>query len=234
VSPPVRPIPYASEATNSAFLISGIGGTLIQTILAPRACASSAGCVNKGGATLTTTSTSGLVSSSARNICAWRCGSNVVGPVTRTLTLPPRSFAAALAPARISVLHSPAASASTTETVTESLAAAMPGAPVSAAAAKPLNKADRENPSTRAFSPFAFMFSPPLTHHHVVCSSVSRDLPPSPDDRFEATGHRLPSRRAPALRDAVKHDRTYDHDAGDEFRIVQIDVVEDETAVDRG
>src|ERR1700722_14395262 len=162
ISPPVWPMPKASVATNSAFLTSGIGGTLIQTMLAPRACASSAGCVNKGGATLTTTSTSGLVSSSARNICAWRCGSNVVGPDTPTLTLPPRSLAAALGPARISVLHSPAASASTTETVTESLAAAYAGAQNSATAARPLNMVARQ--SMRAFSLFDIILLPPLTH----------------------------------------------------------------------
>ena len=141
-------MPKASDATNRAFLTSGIGGTLIQTMFAPLDCASSAGCVNKGGATLTTTKTSGFVSSSARNICACRCGSNVVGPVTRTLTLPPRSLAAAFAPARISVLHSPAASARTTETVTESLLAALPGEPAVATTAKPPSRAILDNRST--------------------------------------------------------------------------------------
>src|SRR5208282_4754526 len=145
-------MPNASDATKRAFLISGSGGTLIQTMFAPLACASSAGCVNNGGATFTTTNTSGFVSSSARNICACLCGSNVVGPVTLTLTLPPRSLAAALAPARISVLHSPAASASTTETVTESLADAGLGE-LSAAAVTPPNKASCERRSAQFFNP---------------------------------------------------------------------------------
>jgi hypothetical protein len=57
----------------------------------------------------------------------------------------------------------------------------MPGMAANAAAAKPLNNAARENPSTRAFSLLDFIFSSPLTHDDVCCSIVPSASPHKPD-----------------------------------------------------
>src|ERR1700691_483897 len=131
------------------------------------------------------------------------------------LTLPLRSLAAALAPAMISVLHSPAASASTTDTVTLSLGAAS-AEPDKSAAVNPANSPTCA--SLLVLELDDILFPPLLINNLVVGERTTVCL----------------SLRASSLHDPVQRDGADDDQAGDEFRVVQIDAVENQTAVNGG
>jgi len=117
------------------------------------------------------------------------------------------------------VLHSPAASARTTETVTNSFPAASTGPLAAAKTAKLLI-------ATRAASLF----------HGLTCLCVVRSTKCDATILFQEVGRgrNLLSRAAASFRNSIKCDCSDDHRTRDELGIVEINSIKDEPAVDRG